>query len=112
MSAYGRWHRRVSLDANVQGANNAALAKLSCVDMGYYDDPHLHPMPIDAMGRDARGGKRDHISGGRGCGKFGMGGTNNNDDYEPRRRNPQLLNSRLRNVAIIMMMLMCTILPS
>ncbi len=23
--------------------------------MGYYDDPHLRPMSIDAMGRDARG---------------------------------------------------------
>ena len=48
-------HRRdddvvVADDAVKSTADDAALAKLSCVEMGYYDDPYLRPMSVGAGG--------------------------------------------------------------
>ncbi|KAL3816992.1 hypothetical protein ACHAXA_010112 [Cyclostephanos tholiformis] len=86
-------------DAVKSTADDAALAKLSCVDMGYYDDPHLRPMSVGAGGllRGRGGDGWDRGGGGGGGGGGGFDGDGEiDDDHGPRRRNPRFIDRRLR----------------
>jgi hypothetical protein len=43
-------------DAIRSTANDATLAKLLCIDRGYYDDPYLRAMSVGAGGLVCKGG--------------------------------------------------------
>ncbi|KAL3778718.1 hypothetical protein ACHAW5_006115 [Stephanodiscus triporus] len=71
-------------DAVRSTADDAALAKLSCVERGYYDDPYLRPMSVGAGGLVRGGGRGGNM-------KSGGGDDEDEDDDEGddgrRRRN-------------------------